>query len=82
MNAGGSVTNEDLQRVLALYDLAEKRVLPELPIPPDSRSAVMQREVLRSGRVAITGVVRRTDQTMSGPDRSGPASPGRGLDGI
>jgi hypothetical protein len=78
-NSGAPVTRADCESVLSLYDLAQRRVLPELPIRDDSRSAVMQREVLRAGRAAIERTVQRIAQTSVDPEITAPTPRSPGL---
>jgi hypothetical protein len=79
VNAGSAVSIEDRKRVVALYDVAERRVLPELPIDPESNSATAQRELLKHGRATIARLIARADQATTGPETPGPAKPTRGL---
>jgi hypothetical protein len=70
LSAGSTISSDDLSRVISLYDLAEQRVLPELPIASDSKSAIAQRAALAKARASLERVAARADAAGSSPAAS------------
>lgn len=66
-SARQSISRDNVVLVEQLFAVAEKKVLPELPIRPDSTAAVVQRERLRVERAQLKRLIVDFDRDQEAP---------------
>jgi hypothetical protein len=74
-SARDSLTRDDVVRVEQLYAVAQKQVLPELPIRPDSTAGTVQRERLRVERAQLKRLIAEIDRGQEAPRTARPTGP-------
>lgn len=73
--ARDTLTRDDVVSVEQLYAVAQKKVLPELPIRPDSTAATLQRERLRIERAQLKRLIGDIDRDEKAPQTARQAGP-------
>ncbi|MCK6066520.1 MULTISPECIES: hypothetical protein [Microbacterium] len=74
-SARQSISRDDVALVEQLYAVAQKRVLPELPIRPDSTAATVQRDRIRVERAQLKRLILDLDRDRDAPGTARPNGP-------